>query len=460
LPTGLKKEALGLVHSLAIGVAGAAPSFSISATLATLIGTVGERAPASLFYCGIVMLGIVFAYLHLNAQTPDAGASYAWVSQTFGRNLGFFAGWSLLASSAIFMVSATLPAGSATLLLLAPEWAESQIAVTACALAWLLAVTLLIVKGIAVSGKVQSLMTACELSILALLFIIAIIKLGPRSWPSVSWPDLSPAAFSPASLANGAVIALFLFWGWDVSINLTEETKKPDHVPGIGVVGAMLVIIAVFTGFAVITLMSLGKEEISRAGTNIMFAVADTLLPRPWSYLAILALILSTIGTLATSMLQFSRTLYAQSRDGLLHPRWSQVHDEWRTPHAATFLIAAIGIVLLLTSLGSTGIAQIMQKSINVIGVQAACYYGLAGYACAWRFRHRALASAGAFVTMLVWPATSALVLWWAATMTALSFDWITTLIALGSLLLGFIPLINWHLRSPGRRTSHSPRKS
>jgi hypothetical protein len=44
--------------------------------------------------------------------------------------------------------------------------------------------------------------------------------------------------------------------------------------------------------------------------------------------------------------------------------------------------------------------------------------------------------------------------------MTALSFDWITTLIALGSLLLGFIPLINWHLRSPGRRTSHSPRKS
>jgi amino acid transporter len=449
----LEKDALGLIHSLAMGVAGSAPSFSISATMATLIGTVGVLAPASLFYCGFIMLGIVFAYLHLNSHAPNAGASYAWVSEIFGRNLGFFAGWTLLVSSAIFMVSATLPAGSATLLLIAPELAESHAAVTACALAWLLTVTLVIIKGIGLTGKVQSVMTVCECMILILLSGAAIVKFGPNALHSLSWQDFSPTAFSPSSFANGAMIALFLFWGWDVSLNLTEETRNPNKAPGFGAVGAMLVIMAAFTGFAVVALLCLGDEEISRSGTNIIFAVADKLFPRPWSYLAVLALMLSTIGTLETSMLQFSRTMYAKSRDGALHPRWSRVHREWRTPHAATLLIASIGAVLL-SSLASRGIAQVMRDSINVIGVQAAYYYGLAGFACAWQFRRQALDSPAAFLTMLAWPAASAIVLWWAAVMTILTFNWATTSIALGSLLLGLIPLIRWRMRINDSRAS------
>jgi amino acid transporter len=445
--TELKKDALGLIHSLAMGVAGAAPSFSISATMATLIGSVGILAPASLFYCGLIMLGIVFAYGHLNAHAPDAGASYAWVSEIFGRTPGFFAGWTLLVSSALFMVSATLPAGSATLLLISPALAESHLAVTVCALFWLITVTLLIIKGIGLTGRVQAVMTACELAILAVVSITAIVQFGPHALHSISWHDFLPTTFSPSSFANGAVIALFLFWGWDVSLNLTEETQNPHQVPGFGAVGAMLVIMGAFTGFSVVALLSLGDEEIRRSGTNIIFAVADKLFPRPWSYLAVLALMLSTIGTLETSMLQFSRTMYAKSRNGSLHLRWSQVHQEWRTPHDATLLIAAIGTALLLTSLASEGIAQVMKDSINIIGVQAAYYYGLAGFACAWQFRCRALNSVWTFLTMLAWPAASALALWWAAAMTALDFDWTTATLALGSLLLGFIPLIRWRTR-------------
>lgn len=448
MPTQLDKDALGLTHSLAMGVAGSAPSFSISATLATLIGSVGILAPASLFYCGLIMLGIVFAYRHLNAYSPNAGASYAWVSEIFGRTPGFFAGWTLLVSSALFMVSATLPAGSATLLLISPDLAESQTAVTVCALFWLLAVTLLIIKGIGLTGKVQAAMTACELLILAAIALLAAIKFGPHALHALSWQDFYPTAFSPSAFANGAVIALFLFWGWDVSLNLTEETRNPSRAPGFGAVGAMLVIMAALTGFAVVALLSLSDEEISRAGTNIIFAIADKLLPRPWSYLAVLALMLSTIGTLETSILQFSRTMYAKSRNGSLHLRWSQVHQEWRTPHDATLLIASIGAALLLASLTSDGIALVMKDSINIIGVQAAYYYGLAGLACAWQFRDRARDSADAFLTMLIWPVASSLALWWAAAMTALTFDWITTTIALGSLLLGFIPLIRWRRRN------------
>jgi len=441
----LKKDSLGLVHSIAMGVAGSAPTFSISATMVTLIGAVGILAPASLIYCGILVLGIVFAYMHLNSHAPNAGASYAWVSAIFGKRLGFFAGWAVIVSSALFMVSATIPAGSATLLLISPKLADSQIAVTACAVAWLMVVTVVVVKGIKLTGKVQVIMTTFELIILSVVATAAIIEFGPKALHALSWHEFSPLAFSPTSFANGAIIALFFFWGWDVSLNLTEETRDSKKSPGLGAVAAMIVVIAAFTAFAAVTLTVLSDDEIAKSGTNIVFDVANKLFPAPWSYLAVLALMLSTIGNLETSMLQFSRTMFAQSRDGVLDRRWSVVHEEWLTPHWATFLIAAIGLILLVSSLTSESIATVMKASINIIGVQAAYYYGLAGMACAWQFRRSCLHSAFNILTMLILPVISALALWWAAVLTVMTFDWITTAIAVGSLLLGVIPLVRRH---------------
>ncbi len=438
----LKKDALGLIHSLAMGVAGSAPSYSISATMVTLIAAVGVLAPASLVYCGLIMLGIVFAYKYLNEHSPSSGASYSWVSQIFGKKLGFFAGWAVMVASALFMVSATIPAGSATLLLIAPQLAQSQIAVTLCSVGWLLLVTYVIIKGIKLTGKVQLIMTLFELLILTVLSVLAIIKFGPHALHTISWHEFSPTAFSPTSFANGAIIALFFFWGWDVSINLSEETSNSGTSPGVGAVGAMIVTIAAFTGFAAITLLVLGDEEISQSGTNIVFEVANKLLPKPWSYAAVLALMLSTIGNLETSMLQFTRTMFAKSRDGVLHSRWAKIHTTWQTPHLATFLIAAIGLILLLSSLTSESIADVMKASINVIGVQAAYYYGLAGFACAWKFRQELKHSLFAAATKIFWPLLSALVLWWAAVVTIMTFDMTTMAIAVGSMALGIIPLL------------------
>ena len=205
---------------------------------------------------------------------------------------------------------------------------------------------------------------------------------------------------------------------------------------------AMISIIIAFTVFSAIILIVLSDEEINKSGTNIVFDVANRLFPAPWSYLAVLGLMLSTIGNLETSMLQFSRTMFAQSRDGTLHTRWSEVHPTWRTPHWATLLIAAIGVVLLISSLVSVSIATVMKDSINIIGVQAAYYYGLAGMACAWHFRRVCLHTVSNALTMLVLPILSAVALWWAAVMTIMTFDWPMVLIAVGSLLLGFIPLV------------------
>src|SRR5271156_2113495 len=97
----LKENSLGIGESVIMGVAGTAPAFSVAATMSALAAAVGVLAPASLLYCGLIMFGVTFSYMHLNRMNPNAGASYAWVGSTFNPVLGFFAGWALLVASAV-----------------------------------------------------------------------------------------------------------------------------------------------------------------------------------------------------------------------------------------------------------------------------------------------------------------------------------------------------------------------
>ena len=439
--SALEHDALGLAQSAVMGVAGTAPSYSIAATMATLIGAVGVLAPASLLYCGLIMFGITFAYAHLNRVEADAGATYAWVSRIFNHTLGFFAGWTVLVSSALFMVSATIPAATATVLLVAPDLADHKLVVTAVALGWLLAVSMVVIHGIVITGRVQAVMTGIEIAVLATVAIVALVRFGDIALHRVTWASFSLANFDLTSFASGAVISLFFFWGWDVALNLNEETRDASRTPGLGALVAMMVIMSAFIAFSAITLEVLSDEEIRQSSTNVIFAVAEKLFPRPWSYLAVLAVMLSTIGTLETSILQFTRTMFAKSRAGALHPRWSEIHDRWHTPYAATLLIVALGATLLVLSLLFATMDNVLKASIQAISVQAAYYYGLAGFACAWHFRKQAAKSLFNFVFMVLWPAASAAVLWAAALLNLGGFDAATAVIAVGGILAGFIPL-------------------
>ncbi len=439
--SGLEHDVLGLTTSVAMGVAGTAPAYSIAATTATLIGAVGILAPASLLYCGLIMFGITFAYMHLNRMEANAGATYTWVSRIFNDTLGFFAGWAVLVSSALFMVSATIPAATATLLLIAPAAVSSKLAVTVVALAWLAFVGVVVVRGIEVTGAVQNLMTVIEIGVLALVAFVAAWRYGAVAVHRISWSSFSLTQFSLTSFSSGAVISLFFFWGWDVALNLNEETRNASRTPGLGAVVAMVVIMLSFIAFSAITLEVLSEQEIQQSSTNVIFAIADRLFPRPWSYLAVLAVMLSTVGTLETSILQFTRTMFAKSRAGVLHPRWAAIHPKWKTPVAATLLITFIGVALLVLSLLFSSVDGVMKASIDAISVQAAYYYGLAGFACAWHFRKEAASSVFNLVFMFLWPGLSAAILWITALLQLRDFDVPTTVIAIGGILSGFIPL-------------------
>ena len=445
---GLAKGSLGAFESAVMGIAGTAPAFSVAVTTAAIVASVGVLSVGSILYCGLIMFGIMLAFIHLSKITPHAGAAYAWVGHVFGEKWGFFTGWGLLVASTFFMVSATIPAATSTLVLIAPELVEDTTWVTLTAAIWLTLVTIVVTKGIKHASYTQLILTGLETIVIFALIIGAFMQYGgkPAHAPSLIW--FSPFSFTPQLFATGALTAIFFYWGWDVTMNLSEETRGGEpHPASKGAFWAMVNLILFFIIMMIVVLIVLSDEEIAKANTNVLYAISDKLFPKPWSYLAVLSTILSTIGTIETQILQFSRSMFAMARDDMLHPRYAKVHPEWKTPWVATFVIWFLGVLLLFSSSYMPSVKKILESSILAIGFQICFYMGLAGFACAWHYRDKLKQGAYNAVSYVLWPLFAALVMVFIALYSIPTFDTVTNIMGIGGLLVGFVPLFLGSLR-------------
>jgi amino acid transporter len=436
----LKADSLGIVESVIMGIAGTAPAYSIEITTSTIIKTTGTLSPASILVCGLIMFGIAFAFIHMNRALASAGTSYSWVSMVFGRTVGFFAGWALLVLCCVFMVSAMIPAANATLLIFRPDLMNNVHWVTIIAALWLTFVSAIVVKGIKLTSYVQVAMTLIEALILLVIIVAAFAVFPAAPLHPFSWSWYNPFEFTPSLFANGALVAIFFYYGWDVTMNLSEETKDRHRTPGRAAFWSMVFLMVFFLIFITITLLGLTDKEIQHFNTNIIFAIASKLLGPTWGYVAIIAVLLSTVGTVETQMLQFTRTLFVKARDGALHPRYSRLHRRWRTPHIAIFFIWGSGLLLLFISSYLPTINMILQDSITALGFQICFYLGLTGLACAWYYRHRVSSGPTAAITHVIWPAASGLFMFFIALYSIPTFDWVTNSVGMGGIAIGAIP--------------------
>ena len=317
------------------------------------------------------------------------------------------------------------------------------------AAAWLALVGAVVVKGIKPTSYLQILMTVIEVGVLIILIVAAFIEYASHPVHEVAWRTFSLAQFTPTLFATGSLTALFFFWGWDVTLNLTEETENANEAPGRSAVAAMIIVALLFVFFVVACQYVLTDDEISQSSTNIMFTLAEKILPRPWSYLAIVAVMVSTVGTLETQILQFSRTMFAKGRDGALHPRYATLHPTWQTPWVATAVVTGIGFVLIFLSSLIPTVTDLIRTSVNAIGFQVCCYYSLSGFACAWHFRRTALQSWHQFIFLILWPSLAAAFLVFVACYSIPTFDWLTDVIGIGGIAIGIIPFyINMRRRT------------
>ena len=155
---GLKKDALGFVSSVVIGVASTAPGYSLAASLGFVVAIsgIGLQAPAILIVAFIPMLLIASAYYYMNRADPDCGTTFTWVTKAMGPYAGWLGGWAIVVADVIVMANLAQIAGLYSFLLVGwQSAAESVVAVTAVGVVWIAIMTAICVIGIELSARTQ-----------------------------------------------------------------------------------------------------------------------------------------------------------------------------------------------------------------------------------------------------------------------------------------------------------------
>jgi amino acid transporter len=442
MSTELRKNSLGTLESLIMGIAGTAPAFSIEATAFTLIAIAWVFAPASILVSGLIMFGIAWAFIHLNKLDHNAGTSFAWVSRIFGKTAGFFTGWTLLVLCCIFMVSATVPAANAILLVLAPDLVNNVAWVTGVAVAILTIVSLVVVKGVKLTSYAQIILTIIEAIILFLIIWLGFYHFSQAPMHPFSWNWFSPFSLDMTTFISGALISVFFYYGWDVTMSLAEETRDPSNTPGRATFYSMIFLMIFFLVFVTLILLWLTDAEIAEYNTNVIFAIAEKVLGKELGYLAIIAVLLSTIGTIETQIIQFTRMMFAKSRSGVLPQKLGSIHSRWQTPYIAIFFIWITGVIMLYASSYLPSVNEILETSISAMGYQICFYLGLTGFACAWHFRSTLREHFRASLTKVIWPLISASFLLFVLVYSILDADRLTNIVGLGGIAIGIVPFL------------------
>ncbi|MFX5578987.1 hypothetical protein ABTD84_21260, partial [Acinetobacter baumannii] len=70
------------------------------------------------------------------------------------------------------------------------------------------------------------------------------------------WSWFNPFAVSSFSaFAAGVSLSIFIFWGWDVTLTMNEETQDPERTPGRAATITVVTIVSLYLLLAVSMIM-------------------------------------------------------------------------------------------------------------------------------------------------------------------------------------------------------------
>jgi len=243
---------------------------------------------------GIVALCGALSYAELATAFPRSGGEYNFLSRTYNRALGFMAGW----------ISATV--GFAAPVALAAmtfgKYLEGAVPgtpplIVALALVWI--VTLVQLRGIAMSSRFQNFATYLKVGLIV-AFIVAGLLFGPRQ-PISFLPaaeDLDYIASAP--FAIGLVFVMYSYSGWNAVTYISSEVADPKRSLPLSILIAVVVVAALYVALNAVFLLTTpigemaGRLEVGLIAGRYIFGEAGS---RVAAGLICLGLV-STVGAL------------------------------------------------------------------------------------------------------------------------------------------------------------------
>ena len=475
--TELDHDAIGFVDALVIGLAATAPAYSLAAVIGTVTIVVGVQAPAALLASFVPMFLIAAAFYYLNRADQDAGTTFSWVTRALGPFSGWMGGWAIGMTGVLVIGSLADVGARYTYLFFGwDSAAESKAAVMTLAVAIIVVTTAVCIIGTEVSARVQNVLIIGQVGALLVFAGVALAKVYGDDPPEGS---TKPAAdwFSPfaidsySALVSALLIGVFIYWGWESAVNLTEETRDSDRAPGLAAVVSTVLLLVTYLAVTTAVVAFAGLERLAEFDDDegVFSVLAGDALGSPWDKLVVLAIVTSAVASTQTTIIPASRTAFSMARQNALPAFFAQIHPRFRTPAVSTAVVAALAVAWYVPANALS--ENFLFDSLSALSLLIAFYYALTGIACAVFYRRQLLRSVRAFVLVGVAPLTGAAILGFLLVRSALDLSdpeasytgqsvlgmGVPLVIALAFLLLGVILLVLWRLGGNERFFGRKP---
>jgi amino acid transporter len=430
---GLKGGALGLISSVVVGVASTAPAYSLAATLGfVVIAIKGLQAPIITVLAFVPMLFISYGYKEMNYADPDCGTTFTWGARAFGPKTGWLGGWGIVAADLLVMASLAQIAGQYVFLLFNTGSIGNDANsgwVLFIGIMWIVVMTAICYVGIEISANFQKALLGIELTMLLVLSIVALYKVGAGTaplghlTPAWSWFNLFDH-FSPSGFMVGFTLMLFIYWGWDTAVSVNEETADSQTVPGRAAVISTLVLLATYALVVMATqsYAGVGSTGIGLSNTNHEGDVLSVLghsifgtsgFGSVLTHLLLLMVLSSAAASTQTTILPTARTTLSMAVYKAIPSAFAKIHRRYLTPTISTLAMGGVSIVLYVIMNTLSGNANsVIVDSVSALGVMIAFYYGLTGFSCTWYYRASLTESARSLWVRGILPTLGGVILW------------------------------------------------
>ena len=423
---GLKAGSVGLIGAVVIGISCIAPAYTLTAALGPTVAEVGVQLPA-IFLVGFVpMLLVAFGYRELNNAMPDAGTSFTWASRAFGPWIGWMGGWGLIAATIIVLSNLAAVAVDFFYLMLAQIFGNPELADLTTNLPLNIATTLVFIalacwisyRGMETTKTVQYVLVGFQLLVLAWFSISAFSHVANGT--AFDATAISPDWFNPfavgsfSAFAAGVSLSIFIYWGWDVTLTMNEETKNPEKTPGRAATITVLVIVIIYMTVALATLSYAGVGDTGLGAGNpenqgSIFAVLAGPVMGPFAILMSLAILSSSAASLQSTFVSPARTLLSMGHYRALPQKFGKISPTYKSPSYATIASAVAAAAFYVIT--RTTSENALWDTITALGMMICFYYGITALACVWFFRAEAFSGARAFFFKFLAPLLGGVIL-------------------------------------------------
>lgn len=292
---------------------------------------------------GAMTLSGALCYGELAARFPQAGGSYAFLREIYGKPLAFLYGWMVLlvldpGLTAVFGVG--LASYASYLVELSPTGKQ------------ILAIAVIVIIGliniVGANFGASFLRALTMLKVATLLFIIVYGFVGGFG----KWQNFSPFFSMPTDVfgafAGGIVGAFFAFAGWWEVTRIAGEIENPErNLPRALIIGvAAITVIYILTSavfFYLVPVAEVANDQTfaAQAGEALFGKIGGAIFAA--------VVIVSVLGTLVAYLMVSPRVYYAMARDEVFFRSFGEVHPRFGTPHRATLIQIALAAILVLS---------------------------------------------------------------------------------------------------------------